>query len=106
MESKLQKIFEKPYIEAQRARGDEYLWEKFREYYNKNEYTYSKDTFVNDFSIVYKEITGKELVKDKVYYVKKLDIGKGLSRGETSTNYWLNTVIPYIQDSMKKCKQK
>lgn len=101
MASNLQEIFKQHYPEAQRARGDEYLWEKFREYYNQSEYIYNKDTFVDDFSKVYKEITGKELIKDKIYYVKKLDIGKGLSRGETSTNYWINTVIPYIQDKIK-----
>lgn len=100
MKISLREIFNQHYIEAQRARGDEYLWEKFREYYNKNDYVYNKDTFVDDFSKVYKEITGRELKKDKLYYVKKLDIGKGLSRGETFTNYWLNTVIPYIQKAL------
>ncbi len=100
MVSNLQEIFNQHYIEARRARGDEYLWEKFREYYNKNEYIYNKNTFVDDFAKVYKEITEKDLVKDKLYYVKKLDTGKGLSRGETYTNYWLNTVIPYIQKKL------
>jgi len=100
MESNLQEIFNQHYIEAQRARGDEDLWKKLREYYSKNKYIYNKDTFIYDFSKVYKEITGKELVKDKVYYVKSLDRGKGISGGETSTNYWLNTVIPYIQEKL------
>ncbi len=100
MEYNLQKIFNEPIIESKRARGDNALWDKFKEYYNKNKYMYNKTTFVNDFSSVFKKITGKELIKDKLYYIKSLDIGHGLSSGEIYTNYWLETVIPYIQNKL------
>lgn len=101
MEYNLQKIFNEPVIESKRARGDNILWKKFAEYYNKNKYLYDKDNFINDFSNVFKEITGKELIKDKLYYVKELDVGHGLSSGEIYTNYWIDTVIPYIQNNIK-----
>ena len=101
MEYNLKKIFNQPIIESKRARGDNTLWEEFRRYYNKNKYTYDENTFISDFSNVFKEITGKELIKDQLYYIKKLDIGHGLSSGEIYTNYWIHTVIPYIQNNIK-----
>lgn len=101
MEYDLQRIFNEPIIENKRARGDNILWEEFRKYYNKNEYVYNKNTFISDFSNIFKEITGKELIKDQLYYIKSLDVGHGLSSGEIYTNYWIDTVIPYIQDKNK-----
>lgn len=83
------------------ARGDAVLWKKFAEYYTKNEYAYNKDTFIDDFSRIFQEITEKELLKDNCYYIKNFDIGHGLSSGEIATNYWLDIVIPYVLDNME-----
>lgn len=101
MECSLKDIFNEAVIESKRARGDNTLWKEFAKYYNKNNYIYDKKTFIKDFSNVFKQITGKELIKDKLYYVKNLDIGHGLSSGEIYTNYWIDTVMPYISKKLK-----
>ena len=101
MKYDLKIFFNEPILESKRARGDNILWQKFKEYYNKKQYIYNSVTFIDDFSNVFKELTGKELIKDQLYYIKELDVGYGLSSGEIYTNYWIETVIPYVQNNFK-----
>ncbi len=101
MKYDLKNFFNEPILESKRARGDNILWQKFKEYYNKKQYIYNSVTFIDDFSNVFKELTGKELIKDQLYYIKELDVGYGLSSGEIYTNYWIETVIPYVQNNFK-----
>lgn len=94
-------IFNSNMLEGKKARGDKVLWEEFAKYYSNYEFEYNKDKFKEEFSNIFKNITGKELLKNKIYYIKKFDLGYGLSSGEIYTNYWIDTVLPYIFNTLK-----
>ena len=94
-------IFEEP--KKWGLRGDPFLWEYLKDYYSNTKIPYSVENLENDIFTIFKKFTGEFPQKNKNFFVKDFESKfGGLSNGNLSSDFWLNTAIPILSERLEK----
>ncbi len=76
-------------------RGDPFLWEDMKREFASVPLPYEPSRLVEDIKRLFREKTGEDLTSQARPHVEKYAHG-GMSSGQVSGNFWLNTGIPLL----------
>lgn len=78
-------------------RGDFYFWEYLAVYFKNKELPYSKKMILQDIYDIFEKLTNQKLEPNKIVKINQFSHG-GMSSGEISTDWWIQTGIPLIMN--------
>lgn len=76
-------------------RGDPFLWDEMKTYFETKKLPYTKGQFMDDFYFFFKLVTGDELGSSNKSYVERF-AKVGMSKGLISHEFWIEKGLPLL----------
>ncbi len=85
-------------------RGDPFLWDDMRDYFEKIESLQSEEEFQKMLEDAFEQLTGSPLSQEGFIFVPGYDKG-GMSGGHVSPEFWKNQEVPLLLKRFRNLKR-